>query len=223
MSFPRVPFKGSYFDPTRLGFRPARSHEINRRALTIAAVCWNPLERLAVFVNADGLALPLEVHPYEVVDLLQHAVRIEYGKVVGDGQFAMKPAELKALEASGRIRQWMVYHLQQPAGYVNDAATWREFVADDLEGERKAATDNHAVEARLQRSQGAAGVELPWADVPPVAVSDLDSHVRRAVERRQAELEEMRRQWLASDARISAWLRGDVGDPPLLALMKGAA
>ncbi|EOF7609756.1 hypothetical protein ACK2KW_001053 [Pseudomonas aeruginosa] len=185
-------------------------------------MCWNPLERAAVFVNADGLALPLEVHPYDVVDLLQHAVRVEYGKVIGDGQFAMKPAELKALEASGRIKPWLVYYLPQPTGYVNDAATWAEFLAADLEAERKAATESHAATTRLQRSAGASGVELPWAESLQAEARDLESEVQAAAERRQAELDELRRQWLASDTRINAWLRGDVG-APLLALMKGAA
>ncbi|WP_033998018.1 hypothetical protein [Pseudomonas paraeruginosa] len=222
MKHSRVPFKGPYFDPTGIGFRMASLHELNRRALTIVAVCWNPIERAAVFVNADGLALPLEVHPYDVVDLLQHAVRVDYGKVIGDGQFAMKPAELKALEASGRIKPWVVYHLPQPTGYVNDAATWAEFVAADLEAERKAAAESHAAAIRLQRSPGALGVELPWAESLQAEARDLESEVQ-AAERRQAELDELRRQWLASDARINAWLRGDVGDPPLLALMKGAA
>lgn len=223
MKHSRAPFKGPYFDPTRMGFRMACPYELNRRALTIVAVCWNPLERATVFVNADGLALPLEVHPYDVVDLLQHAVRAEYGKVIGDGQFAMRPAELKALEASGKIKQWVVYHLPQPTGYVNDAATWAEFVAVDLEAERKAATESHAAATRRQRSPGACGVELPWAESPQAEVRDLEGEVQAVTERRQAELNELRRQWLASDARINAWLRGDVGDPPLLALMKGAA
>lgn len=223
MKHSRTPFKGPYFDPTNMGFRMARPYEINRRALTIAAVCWNPLERAAVFVNADGLALPLEVHPYDEVDLLRHAVRTEYSKVIGDGQFAMKPAELKALESSGRIKQWMVYHLPQPAGYVNDTVIWAEFLAADLEAERKATTESHAVATQLQRSPGTCGVALPWAESPPAETPDLDSEVRAAVERRKAELDGQRRQWLASDARINAWLRGDLGDPPLLTLMKGAA
>ncbi|MCY1282004.1 hypothetical protein D9M70_308260 [compost metagenome] len=223
MKHSRMPFKGPYFDPTNMGFRMARPYEPNRRALTIAAVCWNPTERAAVFVNADGFALPLEVHPYDVVDLLQQAVRVEYGKVIGDGQFAMKPAELKALEASGRIKPWVVYHLPQPTGYVNDSATWAEFVAVDLEAERKATTESHAATTRLQRSPGACGVELPWSESLQAEVRDLESEVRAAAERRQTELDELRHQWLASDARINAWLRGDVGDPPLLALMKGAA
>lgn len=204
MKSSRVPFKGPYFDPTNMGFRMARPYELNRRALTIAAVCWHPLERAAVFVNADGLALPLEVHPYDVIDLLRYAVRVEYGKVIGDGQFAMKPAELKALESSGRIKPWVVYHLPQPTGYANDAAAWAEFVAADLETESKAATESHAEAARLNRSPTACEVQA-------------------AVNHRQAELNELRRQWIASDARINAWLRGDVGEPPLLALTKGAA
>ncbi len=223
MKYSRTPFKGPYFDPTNMGFRMASPYEINRRALTIAAVCWNPLERKAVFINADGLALPLEVHPYEVVDLLRHVVRTEFGKVIGDGQFAMKPAEIKALEASGRIKPWVVYHLPQPHGYVNDAATWAEHVETELEAERQAASASHAAATQLQRSPGACGVALPGAKSLPAEAHDLASEVQAAVERRQVELNDRRRQLLASDARINAWLRGDLGDPPLLTLMKGAA
>lgn len=212
MKHSRPPFKGPYFDPTTMGFQMARPHEMNRRALTIASLCWNPIERAAVFVNADGLVLPLEAHPYDVVDLLKHADRVEYGKVIGDGQFAMKVAERKALEASARIKSWVVYHLPQPTGYVNDAATWAVFVAAELEAERCATTQSQAAAGCLSRSSAL-----------QAGTDDLANDIKAAVEDRQATLEAQRRRWLASDARINAWLRGDVSEPPLLAQMKGAA
>lgn len=43
------------------------------------------------------------------------------------------------------------------------------------------------------------------------------------LEQHRADLEAWRREELAKGAQIAAYLRGDVGDPPLLALMKGAA
>ena len=64
---------------------------------------------------------------------------------------------------------------------------------------------------------------LPWIDANHPAPAELENEIIQGVQQRREELEKQRRFWLAEDARINAWLRGDCGHPPLLALMQGAA
>lgn len=223
MNHNRPPFSGPYFDPTGLGFyRPRDDLSLHRRALSIMAICWNPTEREALFVNAAGHCVPLEPHPYELASALSRPARVEYGRVIGDGQFAMKPAALKALESSGRIRQWIVYWLWQPAGYADDEEVWAAHLARELEAASNRARATYAESLRFFSSQ-TADVSLLGIDANQHTPPALESEILQEVQQRRDELEKQRRSWLVEDARINAWLRGDCGHPPMLAIMQGAA
>jgi hypothetical protein len=205
MNYPRVPFATPYFDPTGIGFAPPHLASLNWRAFTIVTVCFDPTEREAVFVNADGYAVPLEPHPYEIKRLLELAVSREYGRVCGSGQFAMKPARLGVLQNQGQLKRWIAYHLEQPARYANDLATWAAYVETDLLEERR------AIEAA---AQALAALRHPLAAQTPRPTAD-------ALERRRAALmAEYRRRKVENDA-VNAWLRGDASTPPLLQALAG--
>ncbi|MFV0455747.1 MAG: hypothetical protein ACK5NQ_12300 [Pseudomonas sp.] len=205
MNFPRVPFTTPYFDPTGLGFKPPRPDQLNWRAFTIVTICFDPTEREAVFVNADGYAVPLEPHPYEVNRLLRHAVNREYGKVCGSGQFAMKPARVTALISSGQLKRWVVYHLEQPAHYANESTAWAAYVESDLIEECR------AIEAT---TEAMASVELPWTEKPA-------PDCLKAIEERRTELMAWYRERKAENDAVNAWLRGDVPTAPLLQALAG--
>lgn len=223
----RRPFAGPYFDPTGLGFGLVLRHHDGapcRQQLTITTICWNCAEDRALFVNAAGLVVPSEHDRYELAELLRtRTAELQYGAVVGDGQFAMKPTERNALASSGRIRQWVLYRLEQPAPYLDDEAAWAAWLETELDAERKAAAKSQLAEQGLQRSFSQRGVELPWSGVAGTGEADQETCEHQSVETRRAALTAVRAKSLAEDVRIAAWLRGDVGDPPLLALMKGAA
>lgn len=223
----RRPFAGPYFDPTGLGFGLVLRHHDGvpcRQQLTITTICWNCTEDRALFVNAAGLVVPSEHDRYELAELLRtRTAERQYGAVVGDGQFAMKPAERNALASSGRIKQWVLYRLEQPAPYLDDEAAWAAWLETELDAERKAAAKSQLVVQEMQRSRCSQGVELPWSNAPEGSDTSPESELLQVVEQRRAVLTADRAKSLAEDVRIAAWLRGDVGDPPLLALMKGAA
>ncbi|HGP1327323.1 TPA: hypothetical protein ACLF26_005044 [Pseudomonas aeruginosa] len=215
-----------YRDPSGLGFALITEYTGSRppcRQRTIVAVGWNFTEDRALFVNGAGLVVPSWHNRDALAPLLRrHTVRQAFGRVIGDGQFALKPAELKALEGSGRLKPWLVHYLPQPAGYLDDADPWTAYVAADLEAERDAFARNHAAAVELgQRCR--AGVELPWSAAPVAGGADYNAMLHEQLEQHRADLEAWRREELAKGAQIAAYLRGDVGDPPLLALMKGAA
>ncbi|HCJ28958.1 MAG TPA: hypothetical protein DHV63_06630 [Pseudomonas sp.] len=200
MNFNRTPFATPFFDPTGLGFAVPKPERMNWRAISIVTVCFDPTEREAVFVNADGYAVPLEPHPYEIKRLLELAVSREYGRVCGSGQFAMKPARLGVLQNQGQLKRWIAYHLEQPARYANDLAGWAAYVETDLLEERR------AIEAA---AQALATLRRPLAAQTPRPTAD-------ALERRRADLmAEYRRRKAENDA-VNAWLRGDASTPPLL-------
>lgn len=114
-----------YRDPSGLGFALITEYTGSRppcRQRTIVAVGWNFTEDRALFVNGAGLVVPSWHNRDALAPLLRrHTVRQAFGRVIGDGQFALKPAELKALEGSGRLKPWLVHYLPQPAGYLDDA------------------------------------------------------------------------------------------------------
>ncbi|MEN2506891.1 hypothetical protein V8Z77_08260 [Stutzerimonas stutzeri] len=200
MNFNRTPFATPFFDPTGLGFAVPKPERLNWRAITIATICFDPIEREAVFVNADGYAAPLEPHPYEIKRLLELAVSREFGKVCGSGQFAMKPARLGVLQNQGQLKRWIAYHLAQPAHYANDPATWAAYLETDLLEERR------AIEAG---KQALAALRHPLAEQTPRPTAD-------AIERRRAALMDEYRQRKVENDAVNAWLRGDASTPPLL-------
>lgn len=209
----RFPFDGAYFDPSGQGFTLAQPPGITTppsRQRLIVAVCWNQADDRAFFINGAGLVVPSEHNRYELAPLLlRRGVRTEYGVVIGQGLFAMKAAELKTLESSGRLKQWVTVHLAQPCGWLDDAATWSAHLAKDLDEERRAVTSSHAAAHELR---------LRHASIEEQS-QGLEDVTRRAVAQRRAELESWRSDTLAADARLGAWLRGEVGAPPLLAAM----
>lgn len=215
-----------YRDPSGLGFALITEHTGSRppcRQRTIVAVGWNFTEDRALFVNGAGLVVPSWHNRDALAPLLRrHTVRQAFGRVIGDGQFALKPAELKALENSRRLKPWLVHYLREPAGYLDDAATWEAFVEADQVAERDAFTRNHDAAVELgQRCR--AGVELPWPAALAAGSADYDAALHQQLEQHRTELEAWRADELAKGTQIAAYLRGAVGDPPLLALMKGAA
>lgn len=233
MTFRHVPFDGPYFDPTGLGFAPPSTSGMNWRARSIVTVCCDPLEREAVFLNADGYALPLEPHPYELRRLLEQAESQEFGKLEGIGQFAQKPAMVNALQSSGRLKRWILYRLPEPAGYANDAAVWAEYVAGDLEEERKGTEASHAAAMDLYnrrvRQPGVRYNRFAWrpdVNIPgptaPAQQPDLELALRENLAKREADLADQYRACQAEERAITAWLRGEAGGPPLLSLMQAA-
>lgn len=208
MNFPRVPFTTPYFDPTGLGFKPPRTDQLNWRAFTIVTICFDPTEREAVFVNADGYAVPLEPHPYEVNRLLAQAISREYGKVCGSGQFAMKPARLGPQQSQGLLKRWVVYHLEQPAHYANEPRAWTDYVQRELAEERRIHEQYAAdLPSRVALPSQAKTLEQQQAG----QLAALDS-----IEDRRLELMAYYRQRKAENDAVNAWLRGDVPAAPLL-------
>lgn len=224
----RHPFAEPFFDPYRIGFALYRSDKPNWRQRTIAGVSWDGRAREAYFFNPDGLVLPLEPHPWNLPPLLgQYVVRQEFAHVEGVGLFAMRPAQLKAM-TSARLGDWVTYWLVgSDAHYANEADTWAEH------------TDARAVQARedvewtaKHQSDRFWPESLRWWS----GMDDADRaefHQQRAdhVKQLQSEAEQESRsnsaddyaRQCAYDKRINAWLRGEAGGPPLLALMQGAA
>lgn len=211
-----------YRDPYGLGFAlipESSSGLLPCRQRTIVAVMFSAVDEQAQFVNGSGLAVPAKFNLDTLAPLLRrHAVRQEFGRVFGEGQFALKPAALNALESSGRLKSWVAHWLPEPAGYLDDAVTWAAYVEADQQAERSAFANNHDAVAEL-RQRRVSGVELPWYADPAA----YDAALHQQLEQRRAELDAWRRDELAKGAQLAAWLRGNVGDPPLLALMKGAA
>ena len=222
MSLSHSLYMEPYRDPYGLGFAliPERtcSHPPCRQR-AIVVVMFSAVDEQAQFVNGAGLVVPAKFNLDTLAPLLhRHAVRQEFGRVFGEGQFSLKPAVLKALESSGRLKSWVAHWLPEPAGYLDDAATWAAYVEADQQAERSAFANNHDAVAEL-RQRRVRGVELPgYAD--PAA---YDAALHQQLKQRRAELDAWRRDELAKSVQLAAWLRGNVGDPPLLAMMKEAA
>lgn len=215
-----------YRDPYGLGFALIPERANNHppcRQRTVVAVIFSAVDEQAQFVNGAGLVVPAKFNLDTLAPLLRrHAVRQEFGRVFGGGQFALKPAALRALESSGRLKSWVAHWLPEPAGYLDDADTWAAYVEAEQVAERDAFARNHAAAVELgQRRVGS--VELPWTAALAADPAAYDAALHQQLEQRRAELDAWRRDELAKGVQLAAWLRGDVGDPPLLALMKGAA
>lgn len=206
----RMPSRGPFFDSYRLGVSLYRPSERNWRQRTIAGVSWNGRERKAYFFNPDGLALPLDPHPWGLPDMLaDRNVRREFSTVLGVGLFAMPDRQRNALTAAC-LAEWMTLWLvADDAPYTNDPATWATFVAADLEAERRATESAIAIGRSLRR------------DV--AAPADDTQQVRESVEARRLYLQAEYTYEAAEDLRIATWLRGGDGAPPSRALMEVAA
>ncbi|WP_139206992.1 hypothetical protein [Pseudomonas jinjuensis] len=206
----RVPFRGPFFDLYRIGFSLYSPGEHNWRQRTIAGVSWSAREQKAYFFNPDGLALPLEPHPWELPEMLGgHTVRREFAKVVGVGLFAMPVRQRNALTVDG-LAEWVTCWLvADDAPYANDPATWATYVDSDLAAERR------ACKAALAIGQGIAH--------GAVAPADVSQQVQANIEARRLYLQAEYAYESAEDRRIADWLRGSGGEPPLLALVEGKA
>ncbi|MGK4341143.1 hypothetical protein ACSMFT_07730 [Ectopseudomonas oleovorans] len=204
----RMPFRGPFFDLYRIGFSLYRTGERNWRQRTLAGVSWNALERKAYFFNPDGLALPLEPHPWELPEMLGgHTVRREFGKVAGVGLFAMPVRQRNALTADG-LAEWVTCWLvADDAPYANDPETWATYVERDLAAERR------ACEAAIAIGQGIAH--------EAAAPASAEQQLQASIEARRRYLQAEYAYEIAEDSRIAQWLRGGSGEPPLLALVEG--
>ncbi|UVL31994.1 hypothetical protein LOY32_03780 [Pseudomonas donghuensis] len=226
MTYRCAPFKGPFFDVYRIGFNLYQPNQNNWRQRTIAGVSWNGREREAFFFNPDGLVLPIEANPWELPPLLgRHTIQREFATVVGSGMFAMKKAQRNALTATG-LGEWVTYWLVDfEAGYANDLANWAAYVETDLQAERQAAEASYAAVQDLRPRTGQP-VERPWNEQGlqvETPTDDLPKQILENVDARRSFLQDEYARQYAEDRRIAAWLRGEAGDPPLLALMKGAA
>jgi hypothetical protein len=215
-----------YCDPSGLGFALITESTGSRppcRQRAIVAVCWNFTEDRALFINGAGLVVPSWHSRFALARLLlRHAVRQDFGRVAGDGQFAIKPAELKTLEDSGRLKPWLVHYLKEPEGYLDDGDTWAAYVEADQDAERTAFGQSHSAAVDLgQRNKS--GVALPWLEALTAEGAGYDAALHQQLEQSRFELEAWRHDELVKERLIAAWLSGDAGGPPLLALMKGAA
>ena len=220
MSHSRPHFPEPYRDPYGVGFGLSIERSSSCppcRQRTIVAVMFSVVDEEARFVNGAGLVVPAKFNLDTLAPLLRrHSVRQEFSRVFGEGQFAFKPAELKALESSGRIKSWVVHWLPEPAGYLDGADTWAAYVEADQAEERKAFANNHDAVAELRQRRADV---TPWYADPAA----YEAALLKQLERRGDELDTWRRDELAKATQIAAWLRGTAGDPPLLALMKGVA
>jgi hypothetical protein len=206
MTFRHAPFNGPFFDPYRVGFGLYLESALNWRPRTIAGVSWNGREREALFFNPDGLALPLEPHPWELPALLErHAVRREFATIHGAGQFAMKPARRNAMSPAV-LNEWMTYWLVDDAArYANSPSVWGAYVESDLAAERQCIEACHTLSESLQRRN------------PNLAVGDLGESILDGLAARRDHLQAEHERQCAEDRRISAWLRGEPMHLPLLA------
>lgn len=195
-------------DTYSLGFRfPWPGHQgLLLRNRTIVAVCWDGED--AQFVNAAGLVVPCR--PGDLLrSQLARASDREFGMVIGDGQFAMKPHVLKSMEGAGTLRKWVLYRftLGEFCLFYDDAAAWAAHEqAEIAELSPGYLLEMAEVERQLQRRQRR---DLPT----PV---ELEERRQKAIAERLAELREQRRQALEQDRQLGAWLRGELPAPPLL-------
>ncbi|KAE8237321.1 hypothetical protein [Ectopseudomonas guguanensis] len=238
----RHPFAEPFFDPYRIGFALYRPDKPNWRQRTIAGVSWDGRAREAYFFNPDGLVLPLEPHPWNLPPLLgQYAVRQEFAHVEGIGLFAMKPAQLEAM-SSARLGDWVTYWLVgSDAHYANEAGTWAEYAEaraaqarEDVEWTTKQQADRwwpeHLRQVPSAHQFEGAGSREQW-ECYRAAADQLQQQRADHVKHLQSEAEQESRsnsaddyaRQCAYDKRINAWLRGEAGGPPLLALMQGVA
>lgn len=206
-------------DTYSLGFRfPWPGHQgLLLRNRTIVAVCWDGED--AQFVNAAGLAVPCR--PGDLLRRqLSRASHREFGVVIGDGQFAMKPHVLKSMESAGTLRKWVLYRFSLcDCWFYDDATAWAAHEqADIAELSPKYFLEMAEVERQLQRRQRLAGEmnDGAWGLPSLPAPAVLEERRQKAIAERLAELREQRRQALEQDRQLGAWLRGELAAPPLL-------
>lgn len=206
-------------DTYSLGFRfPWSGHQgLLLRNRTIVAVCWDGED--AQFVNAAGLVVPCR--PGDLLrSQLARASDREFGMVIGDGQFAMKPHVLKSMEGAGTLRKWVLYRFSLcDCGFYDDAAAWAAHEQADTAALTPAYFLEMAeFERQQQRRQQLAGGmsdgawHLPSLPTP----AELEGRRQKAIAERLADLREQRRQALEQDRQLGAWLRGELPAPPLL-------
>lgn len=220
-------FNAPFFDKYQIGFALPNEHKPNWRQRTIAGVSLNAEEQEAYFFNPDGLVLPLKHHPYELPLLLRkHHPRIELATIQGTGLFAIKPAQLNAMPQSVRSR-WVTYWLIDGSEqYANTKEVWEAYMAKEVE-----------LRLRSHTPQMTDTQDIYW---PPHLrrQNATEQDLETLTERRQAYFKrslieaekDCHAEWsiryakeCAKDQQINAWLRGVLGQPPLLAAMQGAA
>lgn len=211
------PFRDRY----GLGFRLPGGPAPLERHRTITAVCWDGDE--AQFVNAAGLVVPCKAGDV-LRSQLTRASHREFGKIVGGGQFAMKPHVLKAMESAGTLRKWVLYHFSLcECWFYDDSAAWDAHVQADLdelnpEYFREIAEVERKLKQRQQRFNDWQCIDDDFApDLPDLPTPEaLKERHQQAIAKRRAELHEQRRQALEQDQQLGTWLRGELPTPPLL-------
>lgn len=206
-----------YRDPSGLGFAiyPEKREGFPlRRQTTVVGVCWNFAEDRAYFFNGAGFVVPSWHNRDALAALLRRrTVRQEFGRVIGEGQFSIKQAELNAMQSTGRIKPWIVHWLAEQVAWLDDVDAWAAYVEADQEAERRAFAQSYEAAADL-RARG--------LNVAEAGDSRYELALRNQLDESRAELESARAEALAADARITAWLRGVASEPPLLAMMQAA-
>lgn len=206
-------------DTYSLGFRfpwPGPQGALLRNG-TIVAVCWDG--DAAQFVNAAGLVVPCKAGDL-LRNQLTRASDREFGAIIGDGQFAMKPHVLKSMEGSGTLRKWVLYHFGLcDCWFYDDDTAWDAHVQADLaELGTKYFQELAEIERQLQQRQRCRedvdGFGAPLPSLPTPA--ELEERRQKAIAERLADLQEQRRQALEQDRQLGAWLRGELPAPPLL-------
>lgn len=208
-------------DTYSLGFRfpwPGSQRPLLRNG-TIVAVCWDGDE--AQFVNAAGLAVPCR--PGDLLRLqLSRASHLEYGAIIGDGQFAMKPHVLKSMEGAGTLRKWVLYHFDLcDCWFYDDATAWaaheQSEIADLTPGYFLEMAELERKLQRRQRLDSAQSADDFAPSLPALPTpAELEERRQKAIAERLADLQEQRRQALEQDRQLGAWLRGELTSPPLL-------
>lgn len=212
-----APFRDRYGIGFHFAFGYGGSGHLLRNR-TIVAVCSDGDE--AQFINAAGLVVPC-VAMDGLPELLRHAIRREYGQIIGDGQFAKPAHVLKAMEGAGTLRKWVTcyFGLAEFCFYFDDDTAWDAHEQAEIAGLTPAYILEMAeLERRHQRRQRLASeiADSPQGlpDLPTPA--ELEERRQKAIAERLAELREQRRQALEQDRQLGAWLRGELPAPPLL-------
>lgn len=209
-------------DTYSLGFRfpwPGSQGPLLRNG-TIVTVCWDGDE--AQFVNAAGLVVPCKAGDV-LRSQLTRASHREFGKIVGDGQFAMKPHVLKSMESAGTLRKWVLYHFRLcDCWFYDDAAAWDTHVQADLaelspEYFREIAEVERKLKQHQQRFNDGQCIDEFVPALPDQPTPEALEELRQQeIAKRRAELHEQRQKALEQDQQLHAWLRGELPMPPLL-------
>lgn len=208
------PFRDCYGLGFRFAFGYGGAGTLLRNG-TIVAVCYDGEE--AQFVNAAGLAVPC-VAMDDLPELLRHASRREYCKIVGDGQFAKPEHVVKSMEGAGTLRKWVTYYfdLGEFCLYYDDTAAWDAHVQSQLDHlDTKHLKEIAELEHKLQRRQQPADDLPPQLPAMPTP-AELEERRQQAIARDLESFASQRRKALEQDQQLGAWLRGELPAPPLL-------